>query len=63
MRRPSTDSTRSASRPSSSNPRLIESSMPSGANTSPTDYAPFQQLRLARFDGASWVPFGDVITR
>lgn len=33
------------------------------ANTSPTDYAPFQQLRLARFDGASWVPFGDVITR
>ena len=33
------------------------------ASTSPTDYAPFQQLRLSRFDGTSWVPFGDVISR
>ena len=32
-------------------------------NTSPTDYEPFQQLRLQRFDGTSWVPFGDVLTR
>jgi branched-chain amino acid transport system substrate-binding protein len=31
------------------------------ANTSPTDYALFQTLQLARFDGKSWVAFGEPI--
>jgi len=30
-------------------------------NTSPTDFAPIEQARLARFDGAGWVLFGDLI--
>jgi branched-chain amino acid transport system substrate-binding protein len=30
-------------------------------NTSPTDYHPVKQMQLARFDGKSWVLFGDVI--
>ncbi|HVK53837.1 MAG TPA: ABC transporter substrate-binding protein [Burkholderiales bacterium] len=30
-------------------------------NTSPTDFYPIQQLRLAKFDGKEWVLFGDVI--
>ena len=29
------------------------------AETSPDDYAPFQTLQLARFDGKSWVAFGE----
>jgi branched-chain amino acid transport system substrate-binding protein len=31
-------------------------------NTSPTNYHPIRQLRLGKFDGASWVLFGDLIT-
>ncbi|MGH8678769.1 MAG: ABC transporter substrate-binding protein [Burkholderiales bacterium] len=31
-------------------------------NTSPTDYAPIEQVRLARFDGKRWVLFGDVLS-
>jgi ABC-type branched-subunit amino acid transport system substrate-binding protein len=27
-------------------------------STSPTDYVPVKQLRLVRFDGTTWVPFG-----
>ncbi|MBS0562620.1 MAG: ABC transporter substrate-binding protein [Proteobacteria bacterium] len=30
--------------------------------TSPTDYYPIKQVRLVRFDGKAWVPFGDVIS-
>ena len=30
-------------------------------NTSPTDFAPIEQARLARFDGTGWVLFGDLI--
>jgi branched-chain amino acid transport system substrate-binding protein len=30
-------------------------------STGPDDYLPFQQLRLRRFDGKSWVGFGDLI--
>ncbi|HXY99909.1 MAG TPA: ABC transporter substrate-binding protein [Stellaceae bacterium] len=30
-------------------------------NTSPTDYRPIKQLRLVRFDGKTWEPFGEVI--
>jgi branched-chain amino acid transport system substrate-binding protein len=30
-------------------------------NTSPTDYHPVKQMQLQRFDGTSWVLFGDVI--
>ena len=32
-------------------------------NTSPTDYAPITAMQLARFDGKTWVPFGDVLAR
>jgi branched-chain amino acid transport system substrate-binding protein len=32
-------------------------------NTSPTDYAPITAMQLARFDGETWVPFGDVLAR
>ena len=32
-------------------------------NTSATDFAPFQQLQMARFDGKEWVRYGDVMTR
>lgn len=32
------------------------------ASTGPDDYRPFQQLRLRRFDGKSWVGFGDLIS-
>jgi branched-chain amino acid transport system substrate-binding protein len=31
-------------------------------NNSPEDYAPYRKLRLARFDGARWVLFGDAIS-
>ena len=30
-------------------------------NTSATDFAPFESVRLARFDGTDWVGFGDVM--
>jgi len=30
-------------------------------NTSPTDFAPIQQMQLARFDGKTWQTFGDVM--
>ena len=30
-------------------------------STSPTDYVPVKQMRLVRFDGKTWVPFGDAI--
>jgi hypothetical protein len=29
--------------------------------TSPTDFYPIKQMRLQKFDGKSWVPFGDAI--
>jgi branched-chain amino acid transport system substrate-binding protein len=31
------------------------------ASTGPDDYLPFQQMRLRRFDGKSWVGIGDLI--
>ena len=31
-------------------------------NTSPTNHGPLSTLKMARFDGAKWVPFGDLIT-
>src|SRR4051812_15823119 len=31
-------------------------------NTSPTNYAPIQQMRLARFDGKAWALFGELIS-
>jgi branched-chain amino acid transport system substrate-binding protein len=31
-------------------------------NTSPTDFYPIQSVRLARFDGAKWSLFGDVLS-
>jgi branched-chain amino acid transport system substrate-binding protein len=30
-------------------------------STSADDYLPFQQLRLRRFNGKSWVGFGDIL--
>ena len=30
--------------------------------TTPTDYYPLKQMRLVRFDGKAWVPFGEPIT-
>jgi branched-chain amino acid transport system substrate-binding protein len=30
--------------------------------TSPTDYYPVKQVRLVRFDGKGWIPFGSVIS-
>ena len=30
-------------------------------NTSPTDFAPIQAVRMAKFDGKTWVLFGEVI--
>ena len=32
------------------------------ANTSPTDFAPVKQVRMAKFDGQKWVLFGPLIT-
>ncbi|MBV9522314.1 MAG: ABC transporter substrate-binding protein, partial [Alphaproteobacteria bacterium] len=29
--------------------------------TSPTDYYPFKQLRLQKFNGTTWVPFGEAL--
>jgi branched-chain amino acid transport system substrate-binding protein len=31
-------------------------------NTGPNDYLLFEQMRLSRFDGKTWVAFGDVLT-
>jgi branched-chain amino acid transport system substrate-binding protein len=31
-------------------------------NTGPKDFAPIQAVQLMRFDGKSWVRFGDVIS-
>jgi branched-chain amino acid transport system substrate-binding protein len=31
-------------------------------NTSPTNYRPIRQMQLAKFDGTTWVRFGDLIT-
>jgi hypothetical protein len=31
-------------------------------NTGPKDYVLFDQLQLARFDGKSWVPFGQLMS-
>jgi branched-chain amino acid transport system substrate-binding protein len=31
-------------------------------NTSPTDFAPIQQLQLMKFEGERWVLFGDIIS-
>ena len=30
-------------------------------NTSPTDFAPTKMMQLVRFNGKTWVPFGDVL--
>jgi branched-chain amino acid transport system substrate-binding protein len=30
-------------------------------STGPDDYLPFQQLQLRRFNGKSWVPFGEIL--
>jgi hypothetical protein len=30
--------------------------------TSPTDFHPLKQMRLQKFDGKRWVPFGEAIT-
>ena len=30
-------------------------------NTSPTDFYPIEQVQLARFDGKTWVRFGEVL--
>ena len=32
-------------------------------NSSPTDYELYAQLKLQRFNGTSWVPFGEVISK
>jgi branched-chain amino acid transport system substrate-binding protein len=32
-------------------------------NTGPSDYAPIKAVQLARFDGKTWVRFGDVINK
>ena len=31
------------------------------ASTGPDDFAPFQTMQLARFDGKTWVPYGKPI--
>ena len=31
-------------------------------NTSATDYHQLEQLRMQRFDGKRWVPFGEIIS-
>ena len=31
-------------------------------NTSPTNYSPIRQMQLARFDGESWRPYGELFT-
>ena len=34
----------------------------STVNTSPTDFHPIQQMQLAKFDGKTWVRFGNVMS-
>jgi hypothetical protein len=31
-------------------------------NTSPTDFAPIEQLQMMQFKGGKWVMFGDIIS-
>ncbi len=31
-------------------------------STSAEDYAPIKQMRLAKFDGTMWVPFGELMS-
>jgi hypothetical protein len=31
-------------------------------NTSPTDFAPIEQLRMMQFKGGQWMLFGDIIS-
>jgi len=31
-------------------------------NTSPSDFAPIQQMQLARFNGKTWALFGELIS-
>jgi len=31
-------------------------------DTSPSDFAPIEQMQMARFDGETWQPFGPVIS-
>lgn len=31
-------------------------------STSPTNYRGFNQMKLVKFDGTQWVPFGEVIS-
>jgi ABC-type branched-subunit amino acid transport system substrate-binding protein len=32
------------------------------ASTTPNDYYPIEQLQMMRFDGARWIPFGEVVS-
>jgi hypothetical protein len=32
-------------------------------NTSPTDFYPIEQVQLMRFDGKTWVRFGELMSR
>jgi branched-chain amino acid transport system substrate-binding protein len=32
-------------------------------STSPTDYLPFKQVQMMRFDGKRWVLFGEVLAQ
>ena len=32
-------------------------------NTGPSDFAPIKAVQLARFDGKTWVPFGEAISQ
>ena len=32
-------------------------------NTSPTDFYPIEQVQLIRFDGKTWVRFGELMSR
>ncbi|HEY7758851.1 MAG TPA: branched-chain amino acid ABC transporter substrate-binding protein, partial [Burkholderiales bacterium] len=32
-------------------------------NTSPTDFYPIEQVQLMRFDGKTWVLFGEILSR
>ncbi len=31
-------------------------------NTSPTDYYPIQSVKLAKFQGETWEPFGEIMS-
>jgi branched-chain amino acid transport system substrate-binding protein len=31
-------------------------------NTSPTDFFPIEQMRMARFNGTNWELFGEIIS-